>query len=397
MRTRPFTGNMVGSFGIPLSWANLTHNRLRLFGALMGISFAVNLMFVQMGFYNALFDAQNQLLDRLRADFVITSQSKFCLVGPAPLPRSRLFQARSVAGVTGVYPLYVEYVLGVWKDEESRNLRPIRIVAIDPDDPILDIPEIALRREALRSTEEVNVLIDRRGKPCFGRKVPGAPAELTLHKASIVGTFDLGADFRAEGTAIVNVKHFAKIFSGNLSTASRSRVELVAVQLEPGADRAKVRAALEAALPPDVAVRTKDEVCAMERAYWKECSPIATVFTLGILVGFIVGVMICYQTLYTEVVDYMDQFATLKAIGYSDRSVLSVVMEEAVFYAFLGYVIGLAQALVIYTVVEGMTGLPMRLSLFRLALIFVLTVGMCAIAGAIAVRKVASADPADVF
>jgi putative ABC transport system permease protein len=114
-------------------------------------------------------------------------------------------------------------------------------------------------------------------------------------------------------------------------------------------------------------------------------------------VGFLVGIIICYQILYTIVGNYLPQFATLKAMGYSDRYLMGVVMQQGISLALLGFLpaIGLAQFL--FEVVGRQTGLLMYLTPLRIAFILVLTVSMCVVSGTIAVRRILTADPAEVF
>jgi putative ABC transport system permease protein len=110
-----------------------------------------------------------------------------------------------------------------------------------------------------------------------------------------------------------------------------------------------------------------------------------------------VGVIICYQILFTDVVDHLPQFATLKAIGYHGGFLVRVVLGESLCLALLGFVPGLGLSAVLYAMVDALTGLPMVLTVWRGGLVLALTVAMCLLSGLIAVRKVVAADPADVF
>jgi len=107
--------------------------------------------------------------------------------------------------------------------------------------------------------------------------------------------------------------------------------------------------------------------------------------------------MICYQVLYTDVVDHLPQFATLKAIGYRDRFIKRVVLREALLLSLLGHVPGLALSYLLYLLLAGATGLPLDMPLSRIVLMLALTVAMCMVSALIAIRKVIAADPAEVF
>src|SRR5207245_4245857 len=154
---------------------------------------------------------------------------------------------------------------------------------------------------------------------------------------------------------------------------------------------------LRSALPPDVQIQTKQDFLDQEMTYWKENTPLGYLFGLGAALGFVVGIVICYQILYTDVVDHLPQFATLKAIGYRDRFLRRVVLREALYLSLLGHVPGLAISYLLYLLLAGATGLPIEMPLSRVALMLALTVAMCMVAGVIAIRKVIAADPAEVF
>ena len=115
------------------------------------------------------------------------------------------------------------------------------------------------------------------------------------------------------------------------------------------------------------------------------------------LIGVLVGLVIVYQVLSTDVADHLREYATLKAVGYPGRFFLGIVFEEAVILGVLGFVPGLLISVGLYAVVAAQTGLPMALTAGRAAAVLVGTVLMCTLAGALATRRLARADPADLF
>jgi putative ABC transport system permease protein len=142
---------------------------------------------------------------------------------------------------------------------------------------------------------------------------------------------------------------------------------------------------------------TKEEFVAFEKKYWEESTAIGFVFTLGAAMGFIVGIVIVYQILYTDVTDHLPEYATLKAMGYKDIYFLGVVFQEAMILAILGYLPGFGVSVVLYSLGRSATSLPMYMTLTKVITVFVMTVIMCSVSGAIAVRKLQAADPADIF
>lgn len=113
--------------------------------------------------------------------------------------------------------------------------------------------------------------------------------------------------------------------------------------------------------------------------------------------GFIVGAIIVYQVLFTDVSEHLHEYATLRAMGYKNRFVSGIVLQQAAILAVLGYIPGVAVVYWLYGKASAATNLPLYLTTERTLTVFVLTLGMCAISGLLAVRKVRRLDPADVF
>ena len=130
---------------------------------------------------------------------------------------------------------------------------------------------------------------------------------------------------------------------------------------------------------------------------WQNSTSIGFIFTLGTVMGFIVGIVIVYQILYTDVADHLSEYATLKAMGYTNFYLLTVVFQEAVILAVVGFFPGMAAAVGLYTMTRNATSLPLFMTVVRAATVLALTMIMCTISGAIAVRKLSAADPADMF
>ena len=301
-----------------------------------------------------------------------------------------------IPGVQAAYPLYIEDERTWLRNVDTHKKRQIRVIAFPPGAPLFLNPEITAQSAALRMPD--TALIDRQSKSYFGKREAGLVTELAGKSIRVLGTFRLGTDFSNEGTVVMSDRTFLRYFSPPGRPTDRlGQVELGVVQVAPQTDVATVVAALRRALPSDVAVYTKPEYFAHERRYWQKSTPIGMVFGLGAAMGFVIGVIICYQVLYTDVVDHLPQFATLKAIGYNNGFMLRLILVQALFLACLGFVPGLLIAAGCYVLLAKWTGLLIFLTLPRVAVVWALTVTMCLCAGSLAVRKVLSTDPAEVF
>lgn len=378
-----------------LAWQQLSGQRLRLLMALAGVAFAVVLMLMQLGFQNALDTSSVRFHERLRADVVLIHPQSRYLVMMRSFPRRRLDQALGANGVSSVSAVYTGFPF--WDAGDNAAARNIFVMAFDPGQPGVDIPGVLDQLDLLHRPD--TVLFDRASRPEYGRVAQRLAAgeavecELNDHRFRVVGVFELGTSFGVDGSMVTSDRGFLKIFPGR----SPGSIELGLIRAFPGVDPVELRDRLERLLPADVTALTKAEFVARENTYWNTVTPIGYVFAFGVLLGFGVGAVIVSQILFADVTDHLQEYATLKAIGYSNGFLYGVVLSEATVLGLLGYLPGLAISLALYRVTELATGLPMELSPTIGLLVLVLTVAMCALSGSAALRKVQAADPAEIF
>jgi putative ABC transport system permease protein len=386
---------------VPLAWLNLTHDKRRLIVRVLAVAFAVFLMFVELGFWNALLDASVELIGQFNGELIIVSKARYALSIKEQFTRQRLEQACMVPGVRSASPVYLEYAKSFWKDtgipEPRRSSSyPIRVIAFDPDRPVLDNPAINARRADLKVP--FTILMDSKSKREFGKIRPGVERELAQHRVDVADTFILGTDFTSDGNVVMSDITYARLFPNELSPDATLRLaDVGVVQLAPGSDVQALRRAVGELLPDDVSVYTREEFIDREKDYWRKATPIGFIFQFGLCMGFIVGAVICYQIISTDVSEHLAEFATIKAIGYHDHYLNRCVLRETLWLAVLGFLPGLALSWLLYRGLDALVGLPMRLTPWRILLIFGLTALMCVLSGLLALRKVKTADPAEVF
>jgi putative ABC transport system permease protein len=386
---------------VPLAWRNLAHDKRRFAVSLTGIAFAVLLMFVEIGFWNAMLDAAVELLRQCNGDLVMVSKSTYTLAIRETFSAGRLAQAHGVPGVKAAFPLYFESTNALWRDTENRDYdkprtHPIRVIAFDPAYDAFKNPEIEAQRRLLRRHNAV--LLDRRSKEDYGKRQAPLSRELARKHIEVVGTFALGADFTTDGNLMMSAETFTRIFPNPVAPAETLRLaHLGLIQLAHGADPLQVKKALRAALPDDVNILTLDEFIAEERSFWQNATPIGFIFTFGLVIGVIVGMVICSQVLQADVTAHLKEYATLKAIGYTSAYLTWIVLQEALWLGVLGFLPSFAVCLFLYGLLSELTELPLYLTLPRVAIVFTLTCFMCVASGLLAVRKVQQSDPAEVF
>jgi len=380
----------------PLAWLQMSRQRTRLLVATAGIAFADFLMFFQLGVRDALFDSQVRPYTILQGDLFLVNKLSDNLQSIKSFSRDNLYQTVGIDGVESVRLLYIDQA--EWRNPDNRASRQIFIYGIDPNQPAFNSPEVNKHLDELKLLNRA--LFDRAGAldrigdvPTLLQKENPLSVQTNNLEIQIVGLFTLGSSFSAEGNLITSDSTFLRLFPQRQA----NEIDVGIVKVKSNASVGRVQANLRAILPDDLLVLTVDEFAARESAYWTTGSSIGPTFNLGVAIGFLVGLVIVYQILYTDVADRLPEYATLKAIGYSDVYFIGVLIQEALFLAALGFVPGFLLSTGFYALFQSATLLPIAMKLSRAMSVLVLTIAMCIGAGAIAMRKLREADPAEIF
>jgi putative ABC transport system permease protein len=389
----------------PLAWKNLTHNVRRLMIAVSGVTFAVVLMFMERGFQKALFDSTVELVRNLRADIVLTSSSRYSLSSGSRFSLTALSRASGSDHVREAHPIYLENRLAMLRNP-NHSSRPIRVVGFNVRERVFTEemqPTLDRYRQQLLGPR--TALIDVTSKKSIYQIDPWqisttepAEVELSGKQIQLVGNFHLGTDFANDGTLLMSLENFELYFpQREMAADPLSVVDLGLIVCQAGRDVIQVRDQLQKIVGTGVTVQTRQELIEKEIRFWDTNTPIGVIFRVGMIMGFVVGILICYQVLYNDITDHMPEFATLMAMGYHRGYFINVVIRAACYLALFGFFPGVCISWLLFQLLTGWTGLTMTLSLWDVGLTFVLTVIMCVMSGLLAVRKLLAADPASLF
>ena len=378
------------------AWLQLTHEKMRLLAAVAGITFAVVLVFMQLGLRAALFDSSVRLYQGMDYDLVMLSPRTIFLARTNSFPRNRLYQVAGLDRVASVSPLYVSLARYYYEGTPETH-RMVLLLGIDPEDDNIRLGGVAEQLASLKEPD--TVIIDRFSRaeftPVIERLEQNMPVRLQLNErsAEVIGLYELGTSFGIDGSILTTDLNFLRIFPNR----PPGNIELGLIRLAPGSDAASVQREIGIFLPDDVLVLTREEFVQREVEYWSGSTPIGYVFSLGAVIGTIVGLIIVYQILFSDVQSHLAEYATLKAMGYTNGFLKGLVFRESFYLSVLSFAPALGLSILLYDQAEQATQLPMSMTLERGASVFVVTVLMCAFSGLLAVRKLDTLDPADVF
>lgn len=387
---------LARAFGrLPIGWLQLSHSKTRLAAALAGVAFANVLVFVQLGIMGSLNGSVAMTYSPLRADLLVSSSDTRTLTDGSPLARRLLWVARAQPGVAAAAPLY----LGAldWTREDGSSAK-LTVYGLPVEAQRFAGPALQeqLRPLALRDT----ALIDRRTRGVDPAALAGISRNAPLafeangRTLSAIGTLALGGGFSADGALIVSDQTFFRLFPAR-SSATPSHL---LIDIAPGSDAVTVARHLGPVLAhAGVQARPIEAAIAADLRYQTTQRPTGVIFGFGVLIGAIVGVVIVYQVLSTDVADHLREYATFKAMGYPHRFFLGIVFEEALVLAVLGFIPGVLLSTALYAGMSAATGLPVQMDLLRAVGVLLGTIVACLLSGALATRRLRAADPAELF
>jgi putative ABC transport system permease protein len=381
---------------IPLAWLLLIRQPARLAVALAGISFAGILMFMQLGFRDGLFDASVTLHKLFDTDLVMISPRTMSSIAMAGFPRRRLVQAMADPAVVGTSPVHWNQLL--WRNPQTRASRSILTIGFEPGDPLF-LPSALGKDQAAALTQRGRVLFDARSRPEYGpiERWMGegrtVETEVAGKRIRVAGLVSMGPSFGADGNMLTSSETFLQL----LPNTPPGTIELGLIRLRPGTDPSQVAERLRRHLPKDVAIYSKTGFQEFEKNYWRGSTSIGFIFTLGAAMGFIVGCVIVYQILYSDVSDHLPEYATLMAMGYRLSDLLAVVAREGVLLSILGFLPAWLAGQLLYIMVRKGTGLPVQMDSGRSFIVLAMIFSMCMASALLAMRKLADADPAEIF
>ncbi len=381
-------------FPARLGWRLLIHDQTKLFAATSGVLFACVLVFMQLGFKDSLYASAASAPSKLSGDLFLMHKQSEAMWRPVQFKRSELMRTLGHPAVADVSPLYLG--LAPFKNIETQVNRTMMVYGFNPEAQLFDVDSVRNMREELHRKD--TVMFDEFSRPEFGpiRQLLDAGQDVTEindYKVKIIGLFQLGVSFASDGNAVTSDLNFMRIFPNR----NHDGIDLGVIKLHPGSSIEQVQNELGNLLNEFVNIFTFEELLEYEKLYWANNAPIGFIFNFGTIMGLVVGLVIVYQILFTDITNYRNEFATLKAMGYQHGYFIRVVFATAFFLAILGFIPGYMLSVGLYNLAESQMFMPMPMTLTKVVTVFLFILTMCAMAGLLAIRKLKAANPADMF
>ena len=384
----------------PIAWLQLRYQKGQTFAAACGITFITVLLFMQIGFRATFLETLVDLPASLKGDLFMLNASVVTILTPPTFSQRRLYQVLAFDEVESITPIY--WTMTSMRDPAggARFRRKIQVLGFPVSKNPIDIPGVDENFAKLKRRKVF--LIDERSREEFQPVVTAVnesnKKDIEIQggarktRISIEGLFSLGVNTTADSHLLTSDATFMDVFD-----RPRQRINVGLIKLRAGVDHDAVVRKLEAFLPPDVIVATKEARLEDERKYYEFGTPIGLIFRFGLGGAVVVGIVVLYQILFQIVSKYLRDYATLKAIGYSANMLKLTVVKVALILAVLGYLPGLGLTLYMYHVLTGATGLTFNMTPTVAIAVLGAVCFICLISAMLAIRKLRDADPADLF
>jgi putative ABC transport system permease protein len=378
-----------------VAWCQLSYHKVKLAVASAGVVVAVMLMLVQLGIRQGAMDNSVAVTRRFTANLAVVSPRTKTIFASAQFPRRLLYRLAASQDVLDIAEMYMGQ--GRFRNPWDKLEFPVSIYGIDIAQPMMNLPGVEQFTEPLKQTDRV--LFDGLSRKNYGpvlsflREKGTLDVEVNLRKVRIVGAIDVGISITTDGNLYTSHANYLRLFPER----SAGSIDVGLIRLREGVDPEVARDQLQPLLGHEARVLTRDQLIDLEIRFIRENAPLDFIFGMGAAVGFFIGFVVVYQILYTEVTNHLPQYATMKAMGFSDRFLLRVVLHQSLILSVLGYFPGFLLAIGLYRVATHAIQMQFTMTLGRAVMVFLLTVVMCVMSAAIAIRKVRTADPADVF
>jgi putative ABC transport system permease protein len=374
------------SIAFRLAWRNITRDRIRLGIAIVGVSFAVLLMTVQLGLLIGFALTSSSLIDRAQADLWIVPRGAKDVDQAGQLLERHKYLALGLPGVQSVESLVVRFAN--WKRPDG-GTESVIVVGVEPNSTTsLPWNLVSGSVENLRFPD--GVIIDELYSRKLGVSDIGETIEIMGHRARIVGITSKVRTFTQSPYVFTSLKN-AKLFSD----LPQSHTTYLLVNGNPEADLKGLRTSLQQALP-SADVWTAIGFSWQTRLYWLFTTGAGTALLIAAMLGIVVGVVIVSQTLYSATVERMPEYATIRAMGANNRYLRAIILRQSFVSGMLGYAVGIAIANVITFLAKSGSAAIFVSSPLMLGVAAV-TVMMCIGASLVSIRKVLSVDAASVF
>lgn len=365
----------------------MLYDKVRSLLTLLGVVFAVSLIFAQGGIYLGLMETSSVIIDHTPGDIWVTSKNSKNFDFSQPFPEYLYYHVRSTEGVQWAEKLIITWALIKQKEGGTEQ---VEIVGYNPDTGIGGPWEMKVGD--VRAVKNGNfAIVDDSAMRRLGDIQVGEYRDVLWRRLQVIGISQGVKSFTTAPIIFTSYK-FAQRLVGWIGP---DNTVFVVAKVSPGYSVDEIIKNLKKRLK-GVDIYSKEAFSRKTRLYWTIETGVGFSFLLTIIISFLIGVLMVGQTIYNSTVEHIKEFGTLKALGASNLDIYRIIFAQAFLNALLGYLISLVITMLSVRIYEA-TEMVMVVRGWVNLLVLGLTLLMCLSSAFVSIRRIKKIDPAILF
>jgi len=372
---------------LKIAYKLLANDRARFVALLLGITFAVFLMIAVTSMFSGTLKRASATVINLGGSIWVMDPSIQTVANTIPLPDYVLDEVRSIPGVKFAVPVYAGAALLKLRDGtyQSANIvglddaslfgRPT-LIAGHIEDIFAENAFIAVKDSEFHKLEDPTI---------------GTDFEVNDHRGVIVGIAKVASSGLFGVPTLYTTYNRAIYYIPNM----RFTISYILVEPKTPADVGTIKRQVAAA---GYLALTRNEFIAKISNFYKYETGVGVNLLLMTVISFIIGLSISGQTFYTFILENIERFGALKAIGATGRALVFMILFQAAFVSVTGFGIGVGLcSMVIWLARVYLPDYAAIMTYPNLGLAFGMVVVIAAVSSYVGVRKVLTIEPFDIF
>ena len=365
----------------------LLYDKVRSLITLLGVVFAVGLIFNQLGIFLGLMETSSVIVDHTPGDIWVTSKNSKNFDFSQPFPEYLYDHVASDNDIQWAEKLIVTWAIIKQKEGGTEQ---VELIGFNPDTRIGGPWE--MKKGNLRDLKNGNfAIVDESAMKRLGNISVGEYRDILFRRIQIVGISSGAKSFTTAPLVFMSYKLVQRISDW----VGPDNTVFIVAKVKPGANVDHVKERLKGHLK-GVDVYSKGDFSFKTRKYWAVETGVGFSFLLTIVISFLVGMLIVGQTIYNSTMEHIKEFGTLKALGATNREIYKIIFSQAMINALAGYIVSLIITTVSVKMYEA-GGMVMVVRGWVNLLVLGLTLFMCFASAFVSVRRIKRIDPAILF
>jgi len=374
--------------GIPrLAYKLLVNDKAKFAALLVGITFAVFLMVMMTSIFAGILYRASSTVVNIGAKVWVMDPAVNTVANNIPMPDYVLDAVRSMNGVKYAVPLYSG---GALLKLRSGVYQSVTVLGID-DTSLFGRPELIEGQIEDIYGENAFVVVRDADFPKLDNPKLGAEFELNDHRGVIVGIAKVTTG------GLFGIPTLYTTYKRAIQYIPSTRYTISYILVEPKDNDAVQHIKQQVKLLGYDAL-TKDEFIRKITKYYMYQTGLGTNVLIMTIISFVVGLSISGQTFYTFILENLEKFGALKAIGAKGSELLYMILFQATFTALTGYGLGIGLASFLISVAKlRLPDYASKITYTNLGLAFIMVLIIAGISSYIGIRKVIKIEPFDIF